>query len=96
MIGTIVSGAGNDAVNVANLQKMVNEVVGGLAGSIPTGVSISSSTSWDSGFGLAIAATITQFIALLLAIVAPAPAPAASDNKPAEATPAAVVVRETA
>ena len=86
---------GNNAVNVSNVQSMVN-------GNMPTldlgGVSISSSVTWDSGFGCAIAATIIQFVALLLAIIAPAPAPApaASTDKPAEATPAAVVMRETA
>jgi hypothetical protein len=84
---------GTNAVNVKNVQDMVN-------GNMPTpdlGISFSSSVTWDSGFGCAIAATIIQFVALLLAIIAPAPAtPAASTDKPAEATPAAVVVRETA
>ena len=59
-------------------------------------MSVSSTVYWDTGFGCAIAATITQFIAALLAYIAPYSTPASSGDagaveKPAEAIPAAVV-----
>lgn len=58
---------------------------------------VSSTVTWDTGFGCAIAATIAQFISALLAYISPASAPAAdaaapAADKPAEAVPAAVVV----